>query len=555
MLSNFLIKLVGNKKAFHKTMKKVTRYFKNELLFKMNGWNLISIVISLVIFMPIFLIVYNYNFQSENWLHIKENLLFRYLSSTIYLVLGVCVLSTIIGVGCAWFVTCHNFYGRKYLEWILILPMTIPTYIAAYSYYDILEIFNPFFNWTRKNIGIKETIMIESTLIYLIVIALFSFVLYPYIYLSARASLVIQGNRLIEAANTLGTSTDKIFSKVVFPIIRPAIIAGSSLVVMETLNDYAAVEYFGISTLTIGIFRSWFGMNDMASALKLSTYLITFVFLFLVAERFYRRKEKYNNTRANKHSYNRINLGRKKSIIVLIFCIAPFLFGFLIPVGRLFTWLIRSNTNLIDVNLGIITFNTFLISIISTIIIVFFAYVVNFSKNYFNNDILKKICRIATLGYSMPGAIIAIGVLKLNSSINVIMPFFIIGSTAGLIFAYLVRFFAVAWQPIESSMEKQCGSINQATRTLKIKAITSMSYINFPILKKPLLLTCLLVFIDITKELPLTLIIRPFNFDTLATLTYDLVNQAQFFQSSVPSLLIIFISLPAILLINRQVIS
>tara|TARA_S200000501_G_scaffold143012_1_gene135031 strand:- start:340 stop:900 length:561 start_codon:yes stop_codon:yes gene_type:complete len=186
---------------------------------------------------------------------------------------------------------------------------------------------------------------------------------------------------------------------------------------------------------------------------------------------------------------------------------------------------------------------------------VFFAYVVNFSKNYFNNDILKKICRIATLGYSMPGAIIAIGVLKLNSSINVIMPFFIIGSTAGLIFAYLVRFFAVAWQPIESSMEKQCGSINQATRTLKIKAITSMSYINFPILKKPLLLTCLLVFIDITKELPLTLIIRPFNFDTLATLTYDLVNQAQFFQSSVPSLLIIFISLPAILLINRQVIS
>ena len=155
----------------------------------------------------------------------------------------------------------------------------------------------------------------------------------------------------------------------------------------------------------------------------------------------------------------------------------------------------------------------------------------------------------------MPGAIIAIGVLKLISSINVIMPFFIIGSTVGLIFAYLVRFFAVAWQPIESSMEKQCGSINQATRTLKIKAITSVCYINFPILKKPLLLTCLLVFIDITKELPLTLIVRPFNFDTLATLTYDLVNQAQFFQSSVPSLLIIFISLPAILLINRQVIS
>ena len=536
-------------------MKKITKYFKDEFIFRMNSWNFISIIISLFIFMPIFMIIYNYNFQTDNWFHIKENLLFTYLSSTVYLVLGVSIVSTIIGVGCAWFVTCHNFYGRKYLEWILILPMTIPTYIAAYSYYDILEILNPFFNWTRKNIGIKETIMIENILIYLIVIALFSFVLYPYIYLSARASLLIQGSRLIEAANMLGTSTDKIFRKVILPIIRPAIVAGSSLVVMETLNDYAAVEYFGISTLTIGIFRSWFGMNDMASALKLSTYLITFVFLFLATEKFYRRKEKYNNIRGNRHSYSRISLGRKKTIIVLILCLTPFVFGFLIPVGRLLTWLIYSNINLMDVSLWIITFNTLLISIISSVVIVFFAYLINFSKNYFNNDALKKICHIAILGYSMPGAIIAIGVLKLNSSISGIMPLIIIGSTSGLIFAYLVRFFAVAWQPIESSMEKQCASINQASRTLKIKAITSISYINFPILKKPLLLTCLIVFIDITKELPLTLILRPFNFDTLATLTYDLVNQAQFFQSSVPSLLIIFISLPAILIINRQVIS
>ena len=172
-------------------MKKITKYFREQFIFRMNGWNFISIIISLLIFIPIFLIIYNYNFHSDNWYHIKENLLFKYLSSTVYLVLGVCTLSTIIGVGCAWFVTCHNFYGRKYMEWILILPMTIPTYIAAYSYYDILEILNPVFNWTRKNIGIKETSMIENFLIYLIVIALFSFVLYPYIYLSVRASLLI----------------------------------------------------------------------------------------------------------------------------------------------------------------------------------------------------------------------------------------------------------------------------------------------------------------------------------------------------------------------------
>ena len=170
--------------------------------------------------------------------------------------MGVCIVSSTIGVGCAWFVTCYDFYGKKYVEWLLILPLTIPTYIAAYSYYDIIEYFNPILFWTRKKIGLDYTIMIENILIYVIIVMLFSFVLYPYIYLSSRASLILQGKRVIEAANTLGVPTNKLLRKVVIPIIRPGIIAGASLVIMETLNDYAAVEYFGLSTLTIGIFRS-----------------------------------------------------------------------------------------------------------------------------------------------------------------------------------------------------------------------------------------------------------------------------------------------------------
>ena len=534
-------------------LKNILKYFKNEILFGMNSWNFSSIIISLLIFLPIYLIIINFNIQSENWMHIKENLLHRYVRSTLYLVVGVGAVSTIIGVGCAWFVTCYDFHGRKVIEWILILPMTIPTYIAAYSYYDVLEILNPFFNWSRKSLGIQETIMIENILIYVIVILLFSFVLYPYIYLSVRASLLIQGSRLIEAAKMLGISTDKIFRKVVLPIMKPAIIAGSSLVIMETLNDYAAVEYFGISTLTIGVFRSWFGMHDISSALKLSTYLIFFVFLILVFEKFYRKNEKYHNIRGSNHFLTRMKLGKNKTIMVLLFCTAPFLFGFLIPVVRLFTWLVHSKFHLVDVNLFLIMFNTISIALISCFFIVTLAYLINFSKNYFNNDILKKIGQLAILGYSMPGAIIAIGLLKLNSTINGILPLVIIGSISGLIFAYIVRFLAVAWQPIESSMEKQCGSINQASRTLKIKAMDSLFYINLPMLKKPLLLTCLIVFIDIVKELPLTLILRPFNFDTLATLTYDLINQAQFSQSSFPSLLIIFISVPAIVIIHGQI--
>ena len=519
----------------------------------MNSWNFLSLFISLLIFLPIFLIIYNFNIESENWLHIRQNLLMKYIYSTLYLVFGVGILSTIIGVGSAWFVTCHEFYGRKYLEWILILPMTIPTYIAAYSYYDIVEILNPFFNWCRINIGIKETIYIENFLIHLIVIILFSFVLYPYVYLSVRASLLISGNRLIESANTLGVSSNNIFKTLILPITKPAIIAGLSLVIMETLNDYAAVEYFGISTLTIGIFRSWFGMHDIESASKLSSYLIIFVFFILVIEKMYSRREKYHNVRGSGNNFKRISIGKQKTVMVLIFCSVPFLFGFLIPVGRLLTWLMYSNFYFDNVNLFMISLNTIFISLVSCIFIIFTAYSINFTKNYFQNSILKKISQLAILGYSIPGAIIAIGILKLNSSINEFSNLMIIGSIFGLVFAYLVRFLAVAWQPIQSSMKKQCSSINQASRILKGNPIRSSFKINLPILKKPLLLTFLIVFIDISKELPLTLILRPFNFDTLATFTYDLINQAHFFQSALPSILIILISLPAIFIINKEI--
>tara|TARA_B100000963_G_scaffold297396_1_gene268861 strand:- start:44 stop:673 length:630 start_codon:yes stop_codon:yes gene_type:complete len=203
-------------------------------------------------------------------------------------------------------------------------------------------------------------------------------------------------------------------------------------------------------------------------------------------------------------------------------------------------------------NIVQISVNTIFISLIASLLIVCIAFTINFVKNYFNNRIVRKISELAILGYSIPGAIIAIGILKLNSHINTSFNILIIGSVFGLVFAYGVRFLAVAWQPIQSSMKKQCASINHASRVLSASSTTSLFKINLPILRKPLLIAALIVFIDVAKELPLTLILRPFNFDTLATYTYDLINQAQFFQSSLPSLLIIAISFPAIYFINRN---
>jgi len=238
---------------------------------------------------------------------------------------------------------------------------------------------------------------------------------------------------------------------------------------------------------------------------------------------------------------------------VILFCLSPLFLGFFIPVGRLFSWMLRHDVSTNDLNLLYVILNTVGISLASSVLIVFIAFLIIFSKNYFNKDSLKKLSHLAILGYSMPGAIIAIGILKLNSSINGFISFMLIGSISGLIFSYVVRFLAVSWQPIDSSMAKLGSNINKASRTLSVSPLKSLIQLNYPILKKPLLIACLIVFIDISKELPLTLILRPFNFDTLSTLTYDLISQAQFFQSSVPSLLIICISLPAIVLINRQV--
>ena len=499
------------------------------------------------------LVILSSHEYSDNWNHIKEFLLLKYTFSTLILVIGVGILSLIFGVGTAWIVSVYEFYGRKIIQWLLIIPLTIPTYIIAYSYYDILDYFNPIYIWARENYGSNSLILIDSLVIYTVVISLFTFVLYPYVYLSTKASLSIQGNRLIEAAYTLKFSPFESFFKVMLPVLKPAIIAGLSLVIMETLNDYGAVEYFGISTLTIGIFRSWFGMNDLIGAIKISTYLLGFVFLFLFLERILRGNERYHNKTGTKCRLNRISLSKKKTTLVWIFCCTPIIFGFVIPFARLISWALYINLDSSNIDIIKGTLNTILLSIVAAFLITFIAFFINFIKNFYNNRFLKKLGFLTILGYSMPGAIIAIGVLNFNKLLSNLSLITLTGTVFGLMFAYLIRFLAVAWQPLEASMEKQCLTINQAARLMNRRIGYSIFKINIPILKKPILLSVLLVFIDITKELPLTLILRPFNFDTLSTLTYDLINQANFFQSSLSSILIIIISFPALIVISKQV--
>ena len=513
---------------------------------------MISFITCITIFIPIAIVALQFNNFSENWEHIQNTVLSNYIFSTLFLVSGTALLSLFIGVLSAWLVACCEFPGRRIFEWALIFPLTIPTYIAAYSYYDLLEMFTPLMIWVRFNISSSFMMNLNDTMVYLVAILVLTSVLFPYVYLSTRASFLMQGNKLIEAAQILGHPPKTVFWRVALPMARPAIIAGLSLVIMETLNDYGAVEYFGIPTFTVGIFRSWLGMNDIGSALKLSSYLMFFVFFVLFIEKYFRGKAKYHQINDSEKTYRLNKLNNKNSIFAIIFCIIPILLGFIIPVLRLTFWASSVDLSFFDTNFIKVILNSIGLATISSLFIVIISTFLIFTSNYFQSKVIKFSNKIIILGYSIPGAVVAIGILLVSGQINTFTGFILTGSLISLIFAYLIRFLAVAWQPIDSGMEKNCNQINQASRTLGNSTLKSFLKLNLPLLKKPVIVAALLIFIDIFKELPLTLILRPFNFDTLATLTYDLNSQAQLNESSIPALLIILVTLMPIIFLNRQ---
>ena len=531
----------------------ILNYIKTEIYFKLNIWTFTSIILCLFIIIPIAVIGFQFGIYSENWNHIKSTVLNKYIFSTIILVIGTSFLSAIIGVLCAFFVSFCKFPGRKFFEWGLILPLTIPTYIAAYSYYDILEIFNPLMLLIRERYSIHAMNLFNDILVYICIILILTSVLFPYVYLSTRASFLSQGNNLIEAAKTLGFSQFRIFWKVILPLSRPAIIAGLSLVIMETLNDYGAVEYFGIPTFTVGIFRSWLGMNDLDSALKLSIYLLSFIFIFLYIEKRSRGNAKFDqsNDSGMTHKYISLNLYQEKLIFIL--CFIPFSLGFIIPVSRLSIWAISASPDFFDLQLLKIIINSILLALITSPIIVVLSIFLLFTTKYYKSHIVQLFNKFAILGYSMPGAVIAIGMLMIYSSFNRFTDILITGTIISLIFAYIVRFLAVSWQPIDSNLEKKCSDINEAARDIGNSPIKTLFKLNIPLIQKSIFISFILVFIDIFKELPLTLILRPFNFDTLATLTFDLNKQAQIYEAAIPALIIIFVTIFPVIILNKKI--
>ena len=461
------------------------------------------------------------------------------------MVVGVSILTTVFGVSSAWWVATTNFPFRKHLEWLLILPLAIPTFINGVTYAGLIDYTGPIRVFLRSVPWLSDfnmDIMNRGG-----VIAVMSFVLYPYVYLTSRAVFSLQSSSLIEASRTLGAGHFKTFFKVVLPVAWPGIFSGLLLVIMEVLNDYGTVHYYGVSTFTTGIFKSWLSLGDLPSAVLLAIILILFVLVLLFLEERFRGKKKFESSEGKLSS--RFQMLDWKKWLVFLGCATPFVLGFVIPVAQMGFWLSLSFDRIRwgDLRHGIS--GTLQVAIISSILVVLIAWLFAFLQRRTElTGFWKSSTKLAILGYSMPGAVLGIGVVTLALFLN---PNWLFVGTGALIIGYVSRFFAVGFNPITSGYTKIPISVDESTALLGKGTRTLLTKVHFPLLRPAVVAALIMVFIDITKELPLALILRPFNFETIATQAFQFATDEMVIESAAPSLIIILIAAVPVYFLHR----
>jgi len=493
---------------------------------------------------------------SENFYHLYEYLLFKYSLNSIYLVLGVSFLVTIIGVSTAWLVTFFNFYGKKFFQWALILPLAVPPYLLAYVFTEFFD-----YSGTANNI-LRSLLNTESNVIFFPnirtisgAIAVFSFTLYPYVYMVSRVALMNIPASVIEASLLLGKNSISTFFNLSIPLIRPAIVAGLALVAMETLADFGAVQHFAIPTFTTGIFRTWTGQYDLTTALQLSTMLLLVIFILLSLEKQSRNKIRYVNSSTTHNSYKPVQLTNFKNVAAFFICFIPVFIGFFLPVLELIHWSSQVDT-LISSKTVTAASNTLIISLSGAMLTCLIALLINFIVRSFG--ITQLLNDLLSIGYAVPGLILAVGITKMFTSIDGwLMNFdiFITGSILGLILAYIMKSYAISNNVINSAFTSIPITLDESAQTLGASKIKLLKNIHFPLLKTGLLTAFLLVIAELIKELPATLILRPFNFDTLSVSVYLLASEERMFEAAFPSLVIIAFGLIPIYFLDKLILS
>ncbi|MEM9135764.1 MAG: iron ABC transporter permease [Cyanobacteria bacterium P01_F01_bin.42] len=504
--------------------------------------------------------------SSRTWQHLVSTVLPTYITNSLLLSVGVGLGVTVLGVSTAWLVSVCRFPGRRWLEWGLLLPLSTPAYVLAYTYTDFLEVAGPLQGWLRQVLALEVGQYWFPDIRSLGgAIAMLTLVLYPYVYMLARVAFLDQSRRLIEASRILGCTPWQSFWRVGLPLARPSIAAGVSLTLMETLNDFGTVEYFGVNTFSTGIYRVWSGFGDRQDAFQLAGVLLAFIVVLLLTEQRSRGRTKYFQSVGKGEARCEYVLQGPRAATATLICLAPVTLGFLLP-GFLLVWMAVENATqtfgsefFADAN------HSFTLALIAALLATVIATGLAYGQRLRRTSLASRFSRLSTVGYAIPGSVIAVGIALpfgwLDDVINQItlatvgsrVGLVFSGTVAALVYAYIVRFLAVAFSTVEAGLSKIKPSLDEAARSLGKTPAQTLWLVHRPLLWSSLLTGGMLVFVDVMKELPATLMIRPFDFDTLAYRVYRLASDERLAEASGPALAIVLVGLIPVIGLSWQI--
>ncbi|POF34601.1 iron(III) transport system permease protein [Roseibium marinum] len=538
------------------------------LTFSDRFWQAAALGIAAMVLLPLGAIFWiSLTPAGDVWSHLLQTVLPGALWTTLLLMLGVGLITSVTGVGTAWLVTMCNFPGRRTLDWALLVPLAVPTYIVAFSYVEVLEYTGPVQGLIRDIFGFTTSRDYWFPEIRSLGGAIFvmGVVLYPYVYLTTRASFLVQSASTLDVSRTLGASPYRLFFRIALPLARPAIAIGISLALMECLNDIGAVTFFGVRTLTFSVYDTWLNRSSLGGAAQLALAMLLMVFLLLWLERFGRRKQRFDAGGGSKsHPPTRFDLRGWQALLAFALCLLPILLGFVVPGLLLADRASRRLDEFLSGGFLETAWNSFSLAAVAALLTVVISVSLAYALRLNNKGALRTAVRLASIGYAIPGTVLAIGILvplaqfdnfldgRMEAWFGVNTGLLLLGSGTGLVYAYVVRFLAVSYGQVEGGFGRITPHLDMAARTLGRDSRQTLSQIHLPILKPVLLSAALLSFVDCMKELPATILLRPFNFETLATTVFAAASREAFEEAALPSLAIVLVGLIPVIYLARS---
>jgi len=530
-------------------------------LLKPSGWQIVTGLVAVLIIVPLSVLLLAWLDPAwDIWQHLRETLLATLLFNSLKLIIGVGTGTLLLGVSLAWLTGACDFPGRKIFSWALLLPLAMPTYVLAFVFLGLFDFTGPVQTQLRQWFG--NGIWVPDIRSAFGVVIVMSLALYPYVYLLARNAFQTQGKRGLEAAESLGCTPVSGFFRVVLPMARPWIAGGATLVLMETMADFGAVSIFNFDTFTTAIYKAWFGFFSLPAAAQLSSLLVVLVFIFILIEQRMRSRMRFSQSRITARA-ERIDLHGWKRYAATGYALSILLIAFLLPALQLLIWTLNIFSEEFDKRYIELLGHSLGLGLAAALLITSVALLLAYAGRRHRDRLTSNLVRLATLGYALPGTVLAVGIFiplagldnllidTARSLFGIELPPLLQGTIAVMLIAYLVRFMAAGFKPIDSAMHRVTGNIDEASRLMGLRGLRLLTKIHLPMLRGGLLTALTLVFVDVMKEMPITLMTRPFGWDTLAVKIFELTSEGEWERAALPSLTLLLTGLIPIVLLMR----